>query len=295
MRITAFIDRVDLRQNLEKLARVMGKTFAEVVKEQARLVVRDCIKRTPPFTGQKKAYRPNTEGFASQFKAGETAIRNDILRVFRPANSFWSLCIDKDGNKGDLAKKAAKLARRGDLDGIKKLNFRSPILQKIKALQRLADPHYYEMTRSPSKGRPYLKTGGVLVHKGTVPTWETTVGKRGVTNYGGINKIYKAKVARIGLGKAGWLPALKRLDGTPKMSARWINRHEGRATGYLRWNVTKPAFPVVTIANTVPFIQQAGQQRRIVENALRDRSRNLPKQIEAAVRAQKRAKEIGIK
>ena len=295
MRITAMIDRVELRQNLEKLSRVMGQTFHEVVKGQARLITRDCIKRTPPFTGQKGQFKPNTEGFPKQLRAGEIAIRNDLLRVFRPANSFWSMCKDKDGNKGELAKKAARLARRGDLEGLKKLNFRSPILQKIKALQRQADPNYYEMTRSPATGRPYTRPNGVLVHKGTVPTWETTVGKRGVTNYGGLSKIYKAKIARIGLAKAGWLTALKRLDGTPKMSARWINRHQGRATGYLRWNVTKPAFPVVTVANTVPHVQQAGRERRIVENAIRDRSRNLPKQIEAAVRAQKRAKTIGIK
>ena len=47
------IDRADLRQNLEKLSRVMGQTFHEVVKGQARLITRDCIKRTPPFTGKK--------------------------------------------------------------------------------------------------------------------------------------------------------------------------------------------------------------------------------------------------
>lgn len=289
------IDRVELRQNLEKLSRVMGQTFHEVVKGQARLITRDCIKRTPPFTGQKGQFKPNTEGFPKQLKAGEIAIRNDLLRVFRPANSFWSLCIDKDGNKGDLAKAAAKFARRGDLEGIKSLPFKSPFLRSIVGIQRTADPTYYESWRNNSRGRPPIKSKGVLVHKGTVPTWESSVGKRGVTNYGGLSKIYKAKVARIGLAKAGWLTALERLNGTPKMSARWINRHKGRATGWLRWNVSKPAFPVVTVANTVPHVQQAGQERRIVENALRDRMRNLPKQIEAAVRAQERAKKIGIK
>ena len=295
MKITAFIDRVDLRQNLEKLSRVMGQTFHEVVKGQARLITRDCIKRTPPFTGQKGQFKPNTEGFPKQLKAGENAIRNDLLRVFRPANTFWSLCVDKDGNKGALAKAAAKFARRGDLEGLKNLPFKSPFLRSIVGIQRTADPTYYESWRNNSRGRPPIKSKGVLVHRGTVPTWESTVGKRGVTNYGGLSKIYKAKVARIGLAKAGWLTALNRLDGTAKMSARWINRHKGRATGFLRWNVSQPAFPVVTVANTVPHVQQAGQERRIVENALRDRMRNLPKQVEAAVRAQRRSKEIGIK
>lgn len=289
------IDRADLRQNLEKLSRVMGQTFHEVVKGQARLITRDCIKRTPPFTGKKGEYAPNTEPFPSQLKAGQDAIRNDLLRVFRPANSFWSLCADRDGNKGELAKAAAKFARRGDLEGLKSLPFKSPFLRSIVGLQKAADPTYYEGLRNNSRGRPPIKSKGVLVHNGKVPTFQNAVTPRGLTNYGGLAKIYKAKIARIGLAKAGWLTALNRLDGTAKMSSKWINRHKGRATGYLRWNVTKPAFPVVTVANTVPHVQQAGRERRIVENALRDRSRNLPKQIEAAVRAQKRAKEIGIK
>ena len=295
MKIVAAIERGHLTNQLNKLARVMGQTITEVVKGQARLVARDCIKRTPPFTG--KPYKPNTESFASQFKAGEKAIRQDILRVFRPANSFWSLTLDRSGNKGDIAKAAAKAARAGDLEAFKRLKIKSPALQKIKAIQRSATLAAYDETRSRSKGRPSPRFPGILIHKGTVPAWEQRDGKKGVTSYGGIAAIYKAKVAMIGLGKAGWLKALEGLGGTSKMSARWINRHSGKASGsgILKWSGKDTTKPSVTAGNAVPHVQQAGQERRIIENALRDRMRNLPKQIEAAVRAQKRAKTIGIK
>ena len=268
----------------------MGQTMDEVVKGQARLIIRDCIRMTPPFT--RKPYKPLKESFSKQHQAGKDAVRKNILRVFRPANTFWSLCIDKDGNKGDLAKKAARLARRGDLEGIKKLNFKSPILQKIKALQRQADPHYYEMTRNPATGRPYRRPNGILVHKGTVPTWETTVGKRGVTNYGGINKIYKAKITNVGIAKAGWLHAADQLGLPAKDCPAWVRKHKGKASGASVYRFVEGVKASVVCGNGVPYIQATGAELRIVRAAMKNRDRNLYKQISMAMKA--KAKRMGV-
>lgn len=295
MKITAMIDRGKWAIELEKLRDAMGVTMTEVVKGQAKLLCRDAVKLTPPIVGGKKNYKPYTEGFPKQLEAGVKALRKDILRVFRPAVLYWSLTTDKDGNKPTLAKAVAKLARNGDVAGLKKILPKNLRLDRIKDVVKQADPNYYEMTRMKSRGRPSPRFPGVLVHRGTVPNWQNVRDKKNLTTYGGIDKIFKAKVKNIGFAKAGWVKSMDQLGGKPGWAPRWVRRHAAKAATGRVLRLVKSAKASVTVGNGVPYIQAAGEELRLIQNLMRNRMRNIGKQIEQTIRANKRAQKVGVK
>lgn len=291
MKVTAALDRGHWTNQLQKLADVMGQTMDEVVKGQARLIIRDCIRMTPPFTN--KPYKPLTESFKDQHKAGKDAVRKSILRVFKPANSFWSLTADKDGNKGELAKAAAKAAKRGNLDEMKRLVPRSKAIQRAVALERMADASTFDATRDPKTGKPRKGFGGILIHRGTVPTFGPAKTEKGVTNYGGLLKLYKAKVAKIGIAKAGWLHAADQLGLKKKEAPAWARKHKSKASGSSVYRFVEGVKASVVCGNGVPYIQAKGAELRIVQAAMKNRDRNLYKQISMAMKA--KAKRIGVR
>lgn len=291
MKITAALDRGHWTNQLQKLADVMGQTMDEVVKGQARLIIRDCIRMTPPFS--RKPYKPLTESFSKQHQAGRDAVRKSILRVFKPANSFWSLTSDKDGNKGDLAKAAAKAAKRGDLDEIKRLNPRSKAIQRTIALERMADAATFDAARDAKTGKPRKGFGGILVHRGTVPTFEKAKTEKGVTSYAGLAKLFRAKAANVGIAKAGWLHAADQLGLPAKDCPAWVRKHKGKASGASVYRFVEGVKASVVCGNGVPYIQATGAELRIVQAAMRNRDRNLYKQISMAMKA--KAKRMGVK
>ena len=290
MKIRADLDRGAWTNQLRKLSEVMGQTMDEAVRGQARLVIRDCIRLTPPFTA--KPYKPYTESFKAQLKAGERAVQKSVLRVFRPANAFWVLSTNREGGKDERAKQAATYAKRGDIGGIRKLFFDSKPMQRLIAVERAANPHTYDMTRGRD-GRPPRKFGGIMIHKGTVPTWGNRRGKKGVTKYGGIDAIYKDKVAKLGIAKAGWLDAADKLGLPAKDCPAWVRKHKGRASGGSVYRFVEGVKAMVICGNGVPYIQKSGATLRIAQTALKNREQNLYKQISMAIK--KKAAKLGVK
>ena len=295
MKITAMIDRGHLANQINKLAKVMGQTVTETVRLQARLVTRDCIKYTPPFRGGKGNYGPATESFASQYAAGAGAIAKDIRRVYIVANEHKILTTAADDPR--MANYVSKIAANRDAQKLRGL-FKFGDLGRAREIMNAADAKHHDTFRrktSSGRGRVHGKSS-VLIHEGPVPTYHA--GQGGAPNrYGGMRALYEAKCKLIGLGKAGWLEAAMKLKGRSKLWSPWIKRHRSKAARHsiLRWEGEESQRPVVTVGNSVPHVQQAGYEMRIVERALRDRKRNLPKQIAQAIRAQKRARDIGIK
>lgn len=291
MKLTVSLDKGKWDNALRELAEVMGQTVEEACRGQARLVLRDCIRFTPPFT--KKPYAPITESFKKQFEAGKEAIKGDILRVFRPANWLWTMTIDKKGQKSDRAKAVAKFARKGDIAGIKKLFPAGDKIRRLKAVEKVANPLYYEQTRRTKTGRPPRKFPGVLIHRGTVPTWENRNNLKGMTTYGKLHQIFKEKVKGIGTAKAGWLYAADKLGLPSRDVPSWVRRHQGKVGTAGVFDVVEGLKATVTCGNTLSWIQESGKTLRVVNMALKNRMRNLPKQIEMA--AKKKARKIGVK
>jgi hypothetical protein len=117
---------VELERRLQRTKRAAG----EVVADQARLFVRDCIKLTPPFDKQ-----PLGESFNVQRRAGERAVLQDVGKVFVTLGGVdLGKAIAKRGifespdesnlatpfhfKKPDLAAKVAALVEKGDLAGV---------------------------------------------------------------------------------------------------------------------------------------------------------------------------------
>lgn len=293
MKITAMIDRGHLANQLNRLAKVMGQTITEVVRLQARLVTRDCIKYTPPFTGSP--YAPATESFKSQYQAGAHAIAKDIGKVYIQADRYKILTRAAEDQR--MATYVAKIAQQRDGEKLRGL-FQFGDLQRVREIVNRADAaHYNKFRRKTAAGRGRVHgRPGVLLHEGTVPAYYDGRGDT-PNDYGGMRSLWLDRCKLIGLGKAGWLNAAVKLGGRSKLWAPWIKRHKGRGDSHsiFKWNGEETDKPVVTVGNSMPHVQQAGQEFQIVEKALRDRKRNLPKQIQQAIRAQRRAREIGIK
>ena len=291
MKITAMIDRGHWANQIHKLAAVMGQTVEEVVRGQAALVARDCIKLTPPIG---PGYRPLTEGFPVQLKAGRDAIAADIQRVYRSADTF-SLFSQSEETVGGLAKAAAGLAKAGRWDRIQVMT-KNGALQRMLGLVNRADAAFYDAKRMKRTGRPGPKFRGYFLHTGTVPRYREPGPIDGkLTNYGGMNRLAQQKAKQIGIAKAGWVGSMDALGGKRSWAPRWVRRHASKAAGSSVLEITGGLKASVTVGNGVPYIQETGASLRVVENAMKHRKRNIVKQIEQAIRAQRRAKSIGIK
>ena len=282
MKLSMALDRGHFTNQLRKLVEVTGQTAEEAVKGQARLIIRDCIRLTPPFSS--KPYAPFTESFKDQYKAGKLAIKGDILRVFRPANWLWTMTKDKQGQSGERAKQIAKFARKKDIQGIRNLFPKGEKIRRLKDVDRYANPLYYEQARRSKTGRPPRKFPGVLIHTGTVPKWENRNDKEGMTSYGKLSILFNSKIKSIGTAKAGWLYAADKLGLPSKDVPAWVRRHQGKVGSEGVYKLDEGLKAAVTCGNTLPYIQAVGKEKRIIEQAFKTRLRNMPKQIAMAAR-----------
>jgi hypothetical protein len=290
MRISAMIDRGHWANQIRKLASVMGQTVEEIVRQQAALVARDCVKLTPPIG---PGYRPLTEGFPVQLKAGRDAIAADIQKVYRSADTFSG--FSQGETVGKFAKAAAGLAKAGRWERLQGLT-KSGSLQRMLGLVNRVDATFYDAKRLPSTGRPGKQFRGYFLHTGTIPRYRAPGAVDGkLTTYGGINRLAQQKVRQIGIAKSGWVSSMDALGGKRSWAPRWVRRHAAKTSGSAVLQLTKGLKASVTVGNGVPYIQETGSSLRIVQNAMKHRRRNIEKQIEQAIRAQRRAKSIGIK
>lgn len=283
MKFRAYIDQGHWTNQLHRLARAMGTSIDEAVKQQAGLVTLDAMRLTPPFPseggGGSKALK---SGWSAHRKAGENAVAMDLKRVFRPASNWTQL--SRGNGRDNRASQAATLAKRGDLDGIKAL-FKSGRIKRVVALVNTADASQYKAKRN-RRGHVSPSFRGILVHTGRVPEFEQRRDGR-VEAYGGVRALYRRTIKAIGYAKAGWLKAAEQL-GVAKRVPAWIRRHAS-APGIYRPE-GKDLVRAVTVGNAVPYIQEAGRELRIAQVAMAGRSRLMEKQIAQVLRKRKVAK-----
>lgn len=283
MKFRAYIDQGHWTNQLHRLARAMGKSLEEAVKQQAGLVTLDAMLLTPPFPseggGGSKALKSS---WPAHRKAGEAAVARDLKRVFRPASNWTGLSTGK--GRDNRADQAAKLARSGDLDGIKAL-FKSGRIKRVVALANASDAAQHKAKRN-RRGHVSPSFRGILVHTGRVPTFEQRREGR-VEKYGGLQGLYRRTIKAIGFAKAGWLKAAQQL-GVAKRVPAWVRRHSS-APGVYRPE-GKDLMQAVTVGNAVPYIQEAGRELQIVRVAMAGRSRLMEKQIAQTLRKRKVAK-----
>ena len=279
MKFRAYVDQGHWANQLHRLAAAMGKSLDEAVRQQAGLVCIDCMRLTPPFPsteGVKGESKALTAKFPEHKKAGERAIMRDLKRVFRPASMFPGASIGDD-----RAKAVAKLARSGDLEGIKSL-FRSGGIKRLVGIQKRATMDVFKSKRN-RRGRVSPTFRGFLLHTGSAPEYRRRrTGK--IESYGGLSAVYNAAIKRLGMAKAGWLKAADAL-GVGKRVPAWVRRH-GTRNGIFR-HEGEGVRQSVVLGSGVPYMQEKGRDLGIVTIALEGRQRLIEKQIAATLRKRK--------
>lgn len=253
------LDKARFDRDVRKLAAVMNVGLNDALTGQVKLMVRDCMKATPPFTPGKNW----TEGFDAQKVAGESATAGQVRSIYEDIKKLRIYSQIKLGKAGRAGSYLRKLIADGDTSAA------TTLLNKLK-----------------------IRTAGI-VGEASSASHRAARDRRGriqnpknhrmfVMRAGSIERLAARKVANVGMAKSGWVTAARALK---LPVSRWIKKHNGAGIFHRSGTADKPA---ITVANAVPFIQGTGQELGIVEWAFRNRLRNLPKQVERTLRAQAR-------
>ena len=227
--------------------------------KQARLLLRDLIKATPPFDN-RLSKGTFTQSFNAQRKAGKDAVASDIRSLFATALPDISKLPIKS------QKRARGYAKRGDWDKLFTLFHR---LSGGKGSVNAPTVHGHatqslHQSRRNSKGRVVR---GSRIY---------------VANRPSINKLIKARQSDVGKWKSGWMRAAKGLNirGIPK----WISGKSG--SGDLVDLSSRFYKPSITIINNVRG--STGRNIDIAKAAMANRVRSMRIEVEKREEAARR-------
>lgn len=262
--IKVSIDRGHWANQLRKLSAALGQTAEETINAQAKLLVRDCVKATPPFTPGKNF----SESLAQQKQVGEQAVQRDLARVFREAGGYKRL------TDGRLARRIAKLVSRGDeAKAVEELRF-SKI--NVQGIERRPTTALWDKQRNKRGQVPFRKEQGFLVHDGQIPEFlSAPFSAKNKPNDPILAEMLADRIATVGNAKSGWVIAAENLG---LKLPRWIKRQKGAGFGIFKRQGSGTKY-AVTVGNGVPYIQDTGKELGIIKWAMKNRERNIEKQI----------------
>lgn len=246
------------REQFTKLATALrtakNVTSREIIDQQFKLTIRDCIAATPPF---------DTPGFgenASLFqhrKAGEKAVKRDIRKVFLP---FKAIAITH--GRAKVAVYLRKYAAEGNIHALAKM-FTDLGLRFENFVTNIESMSQLHTARRGSRGRVRRADPRNIV-----------------LNDEALKEYTEMEVSHVGRAKAGWLDLsrIAGLNGLPE----WISRHSGEP--YLfedqRANLERPQ---VTFGNLVEFVDNFSDLKileLVFENRLRSMRGELDKVLD---------------
>jgi hypothetical protein len=238
-------------QRLADYSQASGRAIGEVLVQQARLVAKNVIQRTPPFVSFS-----GMESFAVQRRAGEGAVRNDIESGFASIDRLPELITRSPRLKSQMedAVKARDEGKIRDLMTVAKL----PASRLIDA----PTTRYHNVLRD-RRGR---------VRRRKPFFW--------VTDRRALQRFVREKQKLVGRAKAGWGASARTLGvrGLPQ----WILRHpeQGRVVDRAGAAVN----PYISMTNTVSYIGTIEQHVQMVPQAIRGQSIKMEAQIRAKLR-----------
>ena len=213
---------------LRQLAATTGKSFRQVVDQNARLIAVNLAFQTQPF-GNSIASR----------KQGEAAIMRDIGKVYRPANKVFD---ELKGQSEDQAKGFYKAIKTG------KFALAEDILRRSGIRDRNAEVGEFDAQwHQKSKNR-----------RGRVARNRTAL----ITPDGKAIKDYAKEVQkRVGYAKAGWIAAgeqIGKLSRVPK----WLRKNASNGTGTRKGGESNPS---VSLNNVTQYISDVLTPAQISE------------------------------
>lgn len=270
--IKAYVDHGHWSSQVRKLNRIMGQTMHDTLRGQAKLFTRDAIRFTPPFGDA-----PITEPFAKQLEIGKEAVFRDRKRVFLEASSMRELCIGRFGREITRLVANGKAAQANEL-------LMTKLKRKNDGLQMSALGMTWDGRRN-KRGAVNKGNRPTILHDGVLPTYNPTLnGLKTLPEDPELRRILERKLANVGAAKSGWVKSASALK---LPIPRWVKKGKGNASGTYQESGSGWKFGV-EVRNNVPFIQATGRELKIVSRALKNRERNIQKQIEAAFKAAKK-------
>ena len=256
MKPTFQFDEKKFAEDIRKLSILTKKSADEVVKQQARLLVMDALKMTPPFSG-KSVEGVTKQSFAEKRQAGKDAIARDVRRIFVVTDQLPIVA------KAPWAKKA--LEKWGATRNSAAIN---KILRHMNQFTKVAFDGddlvaLHKAAMDPATGRIKRKSYRVLLLGNSAK------------NAKAIERCITAVQKSVGKAMSGWLKAADalKLKGVPK----WIKGAEGTGIFEERGDANKTE---ITVGNGVEYIQRAGRELAIMRVALRIRAMKLGADIE---------------
>ena len=239
------------KSTLNELAREAKKSGAEIIRQQAKLLVSELIKLTPPTRGKGNEVKGVTT--KQQEKVGKAAVERDINKVVGALNDLHLWKGTK--NKGAAKKAINKAIKAGDMEtaaaivgGKKKVTVATTIPKDFhkkfrNARGRIRKPNERLYVPSRATKKAYIQEAQKSVMK----------------------------------GKAGWIKAARRLKSTGLIAS--ITQHP--AKGYIR-DASKDTSetPSITVANLVKHVQEGGRDLRIISYAMKRRSAAMRKSLQ---------------
>jgi len=270
--VTVNVDTSRFNAQVQEYYRLNLKGTQDVLKTQARLFLAQALKFTPPKT------KPQ----------GANAIRQDL---------FGGRKLNKGGDKSLGVFFVMYHETQHQLDyQVKSFSSKDVIKlwttkdKKVIGVEKhLYRPHasiaemYAVHQRSRSRATGRVSTAGSLDH--TRGRWSfidrMVVGKDSADRY------LKHIVKRVGLMKAGWVPAILRLGGSvPK----WVQDHAGNAPGKYNEHFTDPNHIGLEIIN---HAAGARKMEHFIRQAMEVRISSMKKDIDSLLGRTKRVYEPG--
>lgn len=271
---TLQVDDTVFRDRLNALAMHVGDA-GKVLKQEAKMLMREIIARTPPQGGTSRVSKYETIDVNAR-RQGELAIAKDLKSVFE---------VMSDSNFAkwlNIAKQ--KRVQRSKTGAIFKFNYVMPsgTTDRNKAivdvelygetLEQMREHHH--SLRSPSTGRTLQKFRNRRDPLGRNKRVEIMYVSQ--SNY----EKYRAQVWKyVGKQKGGWGVGAQllgvRLPG-------WIMRHANGINGYVLSNLDDKTSPSITIGNRTPGVIQNCE--RIVNYALLNRSRFMERNLRRLIK-----------
>ena len=236
-----------------ELMEEMGKTEADFLKQQGRLLLDDLVHMTPPFTKGSTGKGITSQSYAMQRKVGENAVKRDIKKVFRPFSPLGRYLARKSTDKY-MQQRIADYAADGNLTAIRTIV--KAMLGSKTDVRREVEPALH-MARRNNKGR---------VTSSQPITF--------ILNERQLKAYIKEMQAHVGFSKSGWAQAASALG---YKLPNWITRHN--APGLFRDDSANKLNPSLTIGNVLKWSNDYSPLS-IVETALKIRTESMQKDMQ---------------
>jgi hypothetical protein len=294
MTFKARVDVGDWANQVRRMMEATKQTMEEVLRGQAKLLVRDCIVMTPPCEKRVPLRRYKLKArLDEQFKIGQKAIIRDVMRIFVPHDSRKVFSItgkssstNKDRRRDKLANYLAEIAITGDVGKLNRTLITSRHTTTAGTFSKIAKHADLVDHKDRRKdGKIAWKGNRVLLHDGNAQPYNPGYNAPdGWQTNASIRSIVEALSVRVGMAKAGWVDAAKAMRlSVPRMLSK-VNQ----GGGIVRVETGGAGKVSITVGSTVPYMQSIGAKLRIVERAWEERKANIKLQASITKYGRKR-------